>query len=188
MSDDEEMLAMFLHLARASETRRRLMIRDKLLTLAAVLAARRGLGPIAGHCRDRVLEHNPGHLVGRYPSIEVALGDDRFQRFVKRLESAHSREKLEHMLSSLGIEQGAERALYESESEYAAALLGTTPEQLGRRPADRTRVPPFETPAPSTRVGTWNEKKLFALFATLFALALMAGMALLWFAMLADRP
>lgn len=130
MSETGELLGIYLHLARASEVRKRPLVRDKLLVLAGVVAAERGLRPLAAYCRRRVLASNQNHLVGRYPTLSDALTDERFRRFVSRLRTHYSRERSEYMLSSLGIDLARERAAYFDDYEYAAALLGTTPDAL----------------------------------------------------------
>ena len=72
MSLPTDELATFLHLARASEMRRRPMVRDKLLVLAGVAAQRLELDEIADACRAKVLKQNPGHLLRRWPSMAEA--------------------------------------------------------------------------------------------------------------------
>jgi hypothetical protein len=123
-------LPLYLHLARAAELRRKLLVRDKLLVLCAVLAVERELGPVAAYCRRKVLSHNPGHMLGRFPSVEEALDDPAFLQLLAQLKRAYPREKAEHMLASLGIDMARERETYFSEQEYAAALLGTTLDEM----------------------------------------------------------
>ena len=89
-----------------------------------------GLEPIAANCRRLVLEHNPNHLVRRWASIGEAMQEEDFLCFLKQIQRRYPQEKAERMLHSLGIELGNERAVYDSDLEYAAALMGTTPEQL----------------------------------------------------------
>lgn len=124
-------LALYLHLARASEVRRRPLVRDKLLVLAGKTDLEMRLEPIAEHCRAKVLAHNPGHILRNYATLADALADETFRSFFKRLSQAYPRERAEHMLRSLGIQLAGERHVYADELEYAAALLGTTPERLG---------------------------------------------------------
>jgi hypothetical protein len=123
-------LGMYLHLARASQLRRRPMVRDKLLVLAGVQAEEMGLEPISALCRHRILAHNARHLIRRWPTLTDALEDERFQSYLKQLKRRYSHEKIEHMLDSLGIELGRERDAYFSDLEYAAALLDTRPESI----------------------------------------------------------
>ncbi len=130
MPEADRILGMYLHLARASQLRRRPMIGDKLLVLAGVQAEEMGLGPISALCRQRVLAHNAHHLVGQWPTLTDALVDDEFQSYLKQLKRRYSREKIEHMLHSLGIELGRERDAYFTDLEYAAALLDTNPQAI----------------------------------------------------------
>ncbi|MEX2118346.1 MAG: hypothetical protein WD847_01945 [Pirellulales bacterium] len=130
MAQSENVLGLFLHLARASEQRNRPWVRDKFLVLAAVTASQDGLEQIAAFCRRKILSNNPGHLVGHHESIADALDDERFRGFLIQLRKRYSRERAEHMLSSLDIDLASERDSYFSDHEYAAALLGTSPEEL----------------------------------------------------------
>lgn len=125
-----EPLAVYLHLARASELRRRTHVRDRLLIMAAVIASELGLARIAAYCRCRVLEHNPQHLLHRWPTIEAAVEDDEFRHFLRHLSRRYPPERAEQMLSTLEIERGHERDVYFSDEEYAAALLGVSLDKL----------------------------------------------------------
>lgn len=139
MPETSDELALYLHLARASEVRRRPLVRDKLLVLAGKTAVEMHLDPVAEHCRAKVLAHNPGHILRNYPTLAEALDDPAFQALLKRLAQTYPRERAEHMLRQLGIQLAGERHVYADELEYAAALLGTTPERLGQ-PVGRAGV------------------------------------------------
>ena len=130
MSEPSYLLSIYLHLAAASGRRRRPHARDRLLLLAGCVAARMGLAPVAANCRHLVLDHNPNHLVRRWDTIGEALHDEDFLCLLKQIQRRYPQEKAERMIQSLGIELGNERAAYYSDLEYAAALMGTTPEQL----------------------------------------------------------
>jgi hypothetical protein len=130
MSSSVEQLGTYLHLARASGVRQRPHIRDRFLVLAAVLAARLELPRIAAHCRHLVLQHNPQHLVGRWPTIELALDSADFHHFLRHLERRFPPEQAEQMLGTLGIELAREREAYYTDEEYAAALLRIRPNEL----------------------------------------------------------
>lgn len=125
MSPSDRILGIYLHLARASKLRLQPSQRDKLLALAGVQAESMGLEPIAALCRHKILANNPQHMVGAWPTLGVALADERFLSYLKQLQRRYSREKAEHMLDALGIQMGRERELYASDLEYAAALLDT---------------------------------------------------------------
>lgn len=130
MSASMELLAVYLHLARASQRRRRPHVRDRLLTLGAVIAAEEGLPRIAAYCRHCVLAHNPQHLLHRWPTLRDALGDPEFIHFLRHLRRRYPQEKAERMLDALGIDTASERAAYYSDEEYAASLLGIGVAQL----------------------------------------------------------
>src|SRR6186713_3350252 len=104
MSTAHEPLGMYLHLARASQQRSRPLVRDKMLVLAGAIAAERGLDQVAACCRQRVLAHNAGHMVGQYPTLAVALEDEQFQTYLRKLRRDFPLEKAEHVLDSLGIQ------------------------------------------------------------------------------------
>ena len=128
--EPHRLLGVYLHLARASEMRLQPMVRDKLLVLAGVQDEAMGLAPISALCRYKVLAHNGRHMLRHWPTLEVALDDERFQTYLKQLTRRYSKEKAEHMLHSLGIELGRERELYANDLEYAAALLDTQPDAI----------------------------------------------------------
>lgn len=128
-----ELLANYLHLARAAELRRQMLVRDRVLLLAAVTAVHLRLPVIAAACRERVLTHNPRHLIGRWPTVAAALETEEFQSLVRQIAMRYAPERVEQLLTQLGIERGRERATYASDGEYAAALLGADWDDLCRR-------------------------------------------------------
>ena len=132
MTDRVELLGIYLHLARASELRRRPLVRDRLLILGSAVAASEGLVRVAAYCRHRVLEHNPRHLLQRWPTVGEAMLDSDFACLLGQLQRRYPPEKAEHMLDNLGIDTARERESYFSDEEYAAAILGTSTETLNR--------------------------------------------------------
>jgi hypothetical protein len=130
MQDPVDTLAIYLHLARASERRRRPHVRDRLFVLAAVEATKAGLLRIAAHCRRIVLDSNAQHLIRRWPTVAAALRDQEFRHFLTHLEKRYSRENAEQLLQSLAIERGNERETYYSDEEYAAGIFGISVEAL----------------------------------------------------------
>jgi len=135
MMSPGNLLAMYLHLAAASHRRRRPHVRDRFLLLAAAAAAELGLSPVVAHCRKLVLEHNPRHLIGRWPTVQQALIDEEYLCFLRQLRRRYPQEKAEQLLQSLESDAENERRAYYSDYEYAAALLGTTTEALDRENA-----------------------------------------------------
>lgn len=162
MSESDQTLGMYLHLVQASRMRRQPMVRDKLLVLAGVQAHEMGLQPIAALCRHTILSHNPRHLMRRWATVTEALEDEEFQLYLKQLRRRYSREKIEHMVTSLRIELGRERQAYENDLEYAAAMLGATPDSiagiLARDPSELATRPgisvePMDVSPPWTEEG-----------------------------------
>ena len=174
MSDNSELLPLYLHLARACELRRQAMERDKVLVLAGMTAAEMGLNTVAAACRRRILAANTGHLVRRFSSFTHARGDEEFETYVKQLRRSYPRERVEHMLDSLGVERGNERATYESDYEYAAALLGATPDALEAELRDDERAPGDDWPAAEELHPTnwWLTGLLIALLAAIIGVAI----------------
>lgn len=121
---------MYLHLARASERRGRLHVRDRLLLLSAVIAARMELATVAAYCRHQILQHNPRHMLRRWHVMDEAIADGDFLHLLKQVQRQYPLEKAERMLQQLGIEMAQERDAYYTDEEYAAALLGSTPDGL----------------------------------------------------------
>ena len=133
MTPPIELLGMYLHLARAAELRRQPLVCDRVLLLAGVIAVQIDLAPIAAACRERILAHNPGHMLHRWPTMGAALGEEDFQSLMSQLTKRYGPEQVEHLVTQLGIERGNERATYASGGEYAAGLLGMNWDDLVRR-------------------------------------------------------
>lgn len=127
------MLASYLQLARAAKRRRQPLVRDRVLLLAAVIAAQIDLAPIAAACREQILKHNPRHLVRRWPTIEDALSEEDFHTLVSQLSTRYGPERVEQLVHQLGAAHDSERADYSSDGEFAAALLGLDWDTLQRR-------------------------------------------------------
>lgn len=123
MSEPVDLLGIYLHLAWASERRNQPQVTDRLLLLAAVTAAELGLEATAQGCRERILAHNPQHLVKHWLPGTAATDAPDLEALLRQLQRRYPREKLEQMLHDLGIERGRERASYFSDEEYAQALL-----------------------------------------------------------------
>ena len=132
MSRPVDLLGLYLHLARASERRNRPHVRDRMLVLAGVIAARMELPAVAAYCQRQVVAHNPGHLVGKYPDLATALEDSDFLHLLRQHQRNYPQEKAEQLLANLGVQQANERDTYFTDEEYAAALLGVSVEELHR--------------------------------------------------------
>jgi hypothetical protein len=73
MPAPETLLDLYLNLARAAEETAKPQQRDRFLFLAASAACQAGNIEAAEECRAAVLQHDPAHLFGNYPSVEAAL-------------------------------------------------------------------------------------------------------------------
>ena len=130
MSEPVDILGLYLHLAAASGRRQRPHVRDRMLLISAMIAARMQLPRISAYCRHEILTHNPRHLIGRWKRVEDAIHHPDFLHLLKSVQRRYPQEKAERLLASLGIERGRERDAYYSDEEYAAALLGSTLDEL----------------------------------------------------------
>jgi hypothetical protein len=126
MALDIRQLATYLHLARASEMRQRMLVRDRLLVIAGAMAQAAALPRIAALCRTKILEHNPNHMVRRWEGFQAMAADAQFQPFLAQLQRKYPSEKAEQLLQSLGIEMANERDAYYSDEEYAASIWGVS--------------------------------------------------------------
>jgi hypothetical protein len=137
MDSPVDLLGMYLHLARAAAQRKRPLVRDRLLFLAAAIAADLKLPSVAACCRARVLENNPGHLLKRWNTTEEGAENADFVALRRQLVKKYPPERVEQLTQSLQITWQNERAAYYNDEEYAAALLGLTVEDLVRQYGSR---------------------------------------------------
>ena len=128
MNGQSHHLGVFLHLAQASLRRRRPLVRDRMLVLAAVVATSLRLHKLSDYCRSEILQNNPRHLIGHWPSVEEALLDEEFLTLLKRIRHQYPIERAEQLLDSLDIEFSNERDAYYSDPEWAAAILRVSPD------------------------------------------------------------
>jgi hypothetical protein len=133
-----DVLADYLNLARAARQRRQPLVRDRALLLAGVIAAQIELEPVAAACREEILAHNGRHMVGRWPTMWEALEEEDFQTLVSQLSTRYGPERVERMVEQLEIDDRFERAGFASDGEFAAALLGTSWQELVRRFGDKS--------------------------------------------------
>ncbi|MDA7979516.1 MAG: hypothetical protein MPJ50_12190 [Pirellulales bacterium] len=169
----KERMLLRLRLARACEIRNRKKDRDKLLVLAGVDARRLGWNPIAAYCRKKILAHNAGHLINKYRSFAEAVECEDFQQFLRRLEREYGSERVEQLLLDANMPEHPRQEL-DDDFEYAAALLGTSRQQLesANREPQAEELPPIEE---QTQHVQWNY-----LLPILLGLAAVTAWLLLW--------
>ena len=127
MSHGSHRLAVYLNLARASQRRQRPLVRDRMLVLAGIQAARMNLFQLSQYCRSLILNHNSNHFVGRWNSIAEGLRDDEFVSLSDSVARKYPLERAEQLLESLGLDISNEQATYDDDVEYAAAILDVDP-------------------------------------------------------------
>ncbi|HWB08972.1 MAG TPA: hypothetical protein VG826_07100 [Pirellulales bacterium] len=120
----DDVMVMYLELARAARLRNRPWESDKLLLLAGAAAEERGRHAIASLCRRAILGHNHGHLIGHYARFAEAIDDERFTAYLAQLRRRYTPEKCELMLASLGINPRQRRDRFADLDDYAAAAIG----------------------------------------------------------------
>ncbi len=103
MNHEQAMLA-YVRLADVSQQKHQLIGRDKLLVLAAAAACRAGWIDVGERCRQLVLEHNPAHLIGTFPTAADAVRNDNFTPLLNQLERMCRYERAEFLVSELGLE------------------------------------------------------------------------------------
>lgn len=178
MTTTVDRLGLYLHLARAARMRRRPLVRDRMLVLAGMLAHEADLPRVAAACRREILLHNANHVVGRYNSFAAAAEDEAFQTFYRRLAQRFPPEKAEHMLNSLGIVRGEERASYFDDEEYAASLLGQKTEELDAPAARSVHAEPASKGALPRASDMSAPGNLIAIRTVLLVVCTIAAMAI----------
>jgi len=104
MADHESAMLSYIRLAEVSQRRRQLLGRNKLLVLAAAAACRAGWPDVAERCRQLVLENNPAHLIGKFPSVADALRSNDFAPLLKQHERLCGCERAEFLVNDLGLQ------------------------------------------------------------------------------------
>src|SRR5580704_19097410 len=126
MNHEQAMLA-YVKLADVSQQKHQLIGRDKLLVLATAAACRAGWIDVGERCRQLVLEHNPAHLIGTYPTVADAIRSADFTPLLNQLERMCGYERAEFMVSELGLEAEPKED-NQNAGRIALSLLGRSPE------------------------------------------------------------
>ena len=124
MKDFQRHLFVYLNLAIARRRSMQVSDHDRLLVLASEAACELGLRPLAEYCRQMVLKNNPGHMIGRYSSVNDALASDDFQFFLRQVRRRFSIEYSETELDKLKIDYEHDLVSVGSVDDYLSRLLG----------------------------------------------------------------
>jgi hypothetical protein len=111
MPAPEQLLELYLHLAKASEEQQRFGQREKFLVLAANVAAASGDSAAAEACRSAVVRNNPEHVLCKYESMNEALRSEDVVEYTHSLLRMYPFEKAEYLLdkyrsAGYGLEKG----------------------------------------------------------------------------------
>jgi hypothetical protein len=74
-----------------------------------------------------VLEHNPAHLIGTFPTAADAMRSGDFTPLVNQLERLCGYERAEFLVSELGLETNPDESDRDA-GQIALSLLGRPPE------------------------------------------------------------
>lgn len=140
MNHESAMLA-YVRLAEVSERRHQLLGRDKLLVLAAAAACRAGWIEVGQRCRQLVLEHNPAHLIGTFPTAADAIRSPDFSTLLNQLERLCGYERAEFLVDEHGLESGPDGSGRDA-GQVALSLLGSR-----REPGDAESTSPQSRPS-----------------------------------------
>lgn len=139
MLTHRQMLVRYLLLAEGASQRQRVLVRDRLFVLAAALATQAKLHPLAEFLRSQVLQNNPGHLLGQFPTMQEACSSQPFGGLLFQLLRRFTPERVEQLLAQLDLHP-QNVASVEPSPEELAQLVGKTWEALVRHfPQQQTR-------------------------------------------------
>jgi len=124
MSDYCNQMINYLKLSQAYRQRSMLPDRHRALLLAAVQAQLSGFRTIAEFCKKQILQTNPGHLLRKFSNMAEALEDTDFEYFADQLRKKIPPDKVELLLTNLGYCSELNRSDYNSDYEFAAAIVG----------------------------------------------------------------
>ncbi len=127
-----EVLAMYLELARASAKRQRPLVSARFLVLSMSMACQMGLERIARYCRTLILEQNPHHLVRNWLPSDGSDAENLLS-LTQQLKRRYPLERAEQLLSQLNICVEDESHLFADHEEYAAHVLGETPQSIAAK-------------------------------------------------------
>lgn len=124
MRDHQTNLFVYLNLARDRKKKLEMSDHARLLVLSAEAACESGLTSISQFCRQQVINNNPGHLIGRFETVNDALADADFQFFLSKIRRRFTIEHAESELDKLEIDWQADLVKAGTVQQYLTELLG----------------------------------------------------------------
>lgn len=130
MTDPFDELILYLRVAQAFKNRLQLSDRDRALVLAGTCATMLDLNSVADFCRELILQNNRGHMLRKYDSFQTATEDPDFGVFLKQVRRKLTTEKAESQLLTLEYQCDVRSGDYETQLEFASAVMGVDCEWL----------------------------------------------------------
>ena len=131
-------LIIYLRVAQAFDNRLQMPDRDRALVMAGTCAAAMQMMPMADFCRKPVLQNNSGHMLRKYSGFAEAITDPDFGIFLKQVRRKLPPGEALGLLTSLDYECDVKEGDYESEFEYAAAVMGVDADWLNNQFGKKT--------------------------------------------------
>lgn len=117
-------LVLYLRLAQAFKNKLKIPDRDRALVLAGTCAAILEMNCIDNFCRKIILQNNHGHMLKRWQSFSEAIRQEDFGVFLKQIRRKFSIERAESLLCEFSYECDVVREDYNSDEEFASAVMG----------------------------------------------------------------
>ncbi len=124
MANYEEHLLIYLNLARHAKQKLRMSEYYRLMILSATAAYELELKGISAYCRQLILKNNPGHMIGRYPTMDEARANPDFQYFLSQVRRQFPIEYAETELEKLGVDYRDDLVDAGTVEAYLSGLLG----------------------------------------------------------------
>jgi hypothetical protein len=110
MASTQQSVRVYRELAELYDRQGEQQMRDRFLVLAADAALAAGMKDEAERLRQRLLQHNPHHLLKPFASFADAMRSTDVQNYVTALRRSHPYEKAEHLLETMRTKPGVTAA------------------------------------------------------------------------------
>jgi hypothetical protein len=156
-------------------------LRDRFLLLAALAAHESGNASEADRLRQRLLQHNPHHLIKPFSNFAEAMRSPDVQTYVRDLKQSYPPETAQQMLAGLrqAGQDPASQTPYRMLPPQTPARVPMTAPAMGRPASPPRSLRTFAAPTPQTDDavhGAWFATLLF--FVTLLVAAGLAAYTL----------
>jgi hypothetical protein len=149
MPTADQSIRVYTELATLCDRQGQPQMHDRFLVLAADAALTAGRADEAERLRQRLLQHNPHHLLKPYASFVEAMGAPDVQSYVTALRRSHPHDAAEQLLQTLRKDAG--EPMYTDEPPEQATAVGPGDDWgldlKADEPADGLKV--FRAPEPA---------------------------------------